>query len=191
MVKNSNQKLFVLISAGFLAILLFCFNSTSAQLIPISLDQRIDNSTAIFEGKVIRQTSYWDNTKTHIYTSNIVEVYKVFKGESIAKEIELITRGGIVGDNMQRVSHNLVLNIGDAGVFTAVVNTAKLVTNTKLTQLKTYAGEQGFIKYDQETGSAKDVFDTYNKITTDVHAKIVARTKLNIKIIQKSNLKVQ
>lgn len=171
--------------------LLFCFSSVYGQLIPISLDQRIDHATAIIEGKVISQTSHWDENKTHIYTSNIIEIYKVFKGNVSTSRVEMITRGGIVGNDMQRVSHSLELTIGDTGIFTAIPNTAKLSTSAKLTKLKTYAGLQGFIKYDIENGTAKDVFNTYKNVTKDVYAKISARTKSNFKTIQKAPFKIE
>ena len=37
-------------------------NSAFAQLVPISLDERIDKATTIFEGRVVSQTSYWDES---------------------------------------------------------------------------------------------------------------------------------
>lgn len=169
----------------------FYFNIANAQLIPISLDQRIDNATAILEGKVIAQTSYWDETKTQIYTSNIVEVYKLFKGKLSANQVEIITKGGVVGNDMQRVSHTLELTLGDIGVFTAVPNTFKVTTKAKLTKLKAYAGLQGFIKYDLKDKTAKDVFNTYKNINKEVYSKIAGRTKTNFKTVQKAPFKIE
>lgn len=169
----------------------FCFNSAFAQLIPISLDQRIDKSTAILEGKVISQTSYWNDAKTQIYTSNIIAVYKVFKGTLATKQVEMITKGGIVGNDMQRVSHTLELTIGDTGVFTAIPSTAKLTTNARLTKLKAYSGLQGFIKYDLKNGSAKDVFANYKNVKKEVYSKIEGRTKASFKTIQKAPFKME
>ncbi len=172
-------------------ILICCLTASYAQLIPISLDQRIDNATAILEGKVISQTSYWDETKTQIYTSNVVEVYKIFKGKLISNQIEIITKGGVVGNDMQRVSHTLELTIGDTGMFTAVPNTFKVTTKEKLTKLKAYAGLQGFIKYDLKNGTAKDPFTNYKNVNKEVYGKIVGRTKANFKTIQKAPFKME
>lgn len=168
-----------------------CITAVYGQLIPIPLNQRIDNSTTILEGQVISQNSYWDETKTQIYTSNVIEVYKLFKGTLSTNQVEIITKGGVVGNDMQRVSHTLELNIGDIGVFTAVPNTFKIANKTKLTKLKAYSGLQGFIKYDLKSGTAKDVFSTYKNVSKDVHAKIIGRTKTNIKTVQKAPFKME
>lgn len=172
-------------------ILFFCFTAVDAQLIPIPLDQRIENATTILEGKVISQTSYWDETKTQIYTSNVIEIYKLFKGKLSSNQVEIITKGGIVGNDMQRVSHTLELTIGDTGIFTAVPNTSKIITKEKLTKLKAYSGAQGFIKYDLKMGTAKDPFNNYKNVTKEVYSKIVGRTKANFKTIQKAPFKME
>lgn len=173
-----------------LALILLSFNIVFAQLFPISLDQRIDQATTILEGKVIGQTSYWDESQTHIYTSNIVEVYKVFKGQLTGKQAEIITRGGIVGNKMERVSNTLALNLGDIGIFTAVSNTTKVITKANLTKLKAFAGMQGFIKYNLINRSAKDVFNDYKDIVKELHSKIITQTKTEIKTIQLAPFKI-
>lgn len=175
---------------GFM-ILLFITSTVSAQLVPISLAQRIEKSTTVLEGKVVSQTSYWDETKTYIYTSNVVEVYKLFKGKLNTDKVEVITRGGIVGDRMERVTNMLELKIGETGVFTAVDNMVNLVTSANLTKLNTYAGIQGFIKYDLSNSSAKDMFNKYNNITKEVYSKIVALTHNKFKTIKKAPFKLR
>lgn len=175
---------------SLLFVFLSSFHNAFSQLVPISLEQRIDNSSQIFEGEVISKRSYWDETKSHIYTVNVVNIYKVFKGVSTQKQIEIVTMGGTVGNMMEEVSHSLQLNVGDAGIFTAIDNTAKLNAKSSLTRLKTYAGVQGFIKYDLKTGTAKDSFNTYSSVSKDVYPKITTRTKSSIKTVQKSTLKI-
>ncbi|WP_152969750.1 hypothetical protein [Pedobacter sp. Hv1] len=177
-------------TAGFF--LLLCYACPSfGQLVPISLKERIENATIILEGKVISQAAYWDETQTHIYTANTVEVYKVFKGQLTAKQVEIITRGGIVGDRMERISNTLELKVGDAGVFTTIPNKAKINTTTQLTKLKAYAGIQGFIAYDTTNATANDVFNNYKNIPKELHSKIVDQTKSNFKTIQKAPFKIE
>lgn len=190
MILPFNKETILLLPTIALALILFSFNTAFAQLIPISLDQRIDQATTILEGKVISQTSYWDENHVHIYTSNIVEVYKIFKGQLTAKQAEIITRGGIVGNKMERISNTLTLNIDDIGVFTAIPNTAKIATKVNLTKLKAFAGMQGFIKYNLINGSAEDVFNHYKNITKELHSKIISITKTSIKTIQKAPFKI-
>ena len=180
-----------LLKLSLLFILLNGSNVAFSQFTPISLNQRIDNSSQIFEGEVLSKRSYWNENRTNIYTANVVNVYKVFKGITTKKQVEIITMGGIVGDEMEEVSHSLQLKVGDAGVFTAIPNTAKLTAKSTLTRLKTYAGLQGFIQYDLRTKSAKDVFNTYSNISKDVHARIAKRTKATIKVVQKDKFNLQ
>ncbi len=51
----------------------------------VSLKQQIENSSLVVEGRVISKQSFWDAENKNIYTANIIEVYKVFKGEQIAQ----------------------------------------------------------------------------------------------------------
>ncbi len=189
MLSHSTKTKFVLRTLG-LAFLLSFTHTAFAQLTPISLEQRIEKSTTIFEGKVVSHASYWDEAKSSIYTLNVVDVYKVFKGQVTTKQIELITKGGILGNKMQRVSHSLELKISDVGVFTAIPSTSKLGTQTNFTKLRTYAGVQGFIKYDLVNKSASDVFNNYKNITKELYSKIVAHTKTSIKTVQKTPFKI-
>lgn len=169
----------------------FISGRAMAQLIPVSLEQRIDNSSAIFEGKVISKTSFWDASHTHIYTSNIIGVYKVFKGELTASQVEVITPGGIVGGDMEQVTHTLQLNEGDIGIFTSVPNTVRLASSSPLKRLKAYSGVQGFIKYDERNKTARDAFRTYKSISSDVYSAITRRTRVNYRVIRKADFKMQ
>ena len=169
--------------------LFFLFSTPSAaQFVPISIEQRIANSTLILEGKVISQACYWDEMKTHIYTSNVVELYKVFKGQSASNKIEIITIGGVVDDRIERVTNMLQLTIGDTGIFTAIPNTVNLITPTGLVKYKTYAGIQGFIKYNLSTDGASDLFNTYKSLN-DLYSKITTQTKKKATIIRKFQLR--
>jgi hypothetical protein len=176
----------------------FCFlssfflsNNALCQLISIPLEQRIDNANVILEGKVTSKTSYWNETHTQIYTSNVVSVYKVFKGSFTSSEVEIITPGGIVGQDMEQVSHSLQLNVGDVGIFTVIPNTVNLSKSSNLIRFKAYSGLQGFIKYDLKKHTASDPFTTYKNISSDVYNTIKKRTKINIMTIKKADFNVQ
>ncbi|MEJ5993590.1 hypothetical protein WG904_04090 [Pedobacter sp. Du54] len=186
----STLKINVFIVIIGLAILFLHSDKVFAQFVPVSLQQRIENSTLILEGKVISQASYWDETKANIYTSNVVEVYKLFKGQLASTKVEMITMGGVVGDRIERVTNMLTLNIGDTGVFTAIPNTKALTTGANLPKFKTYAGIQGFIKYNLTDGSAADLFNQYKHVGADLYQKIMSQTKINVKIVQKAPFKI-
>ena len=66
-------------------------------MVPVSLEERISASEMVVEGEVISKRSFWDARHENIYTSNIIKVYKVFKGTLQQQEIEIITEGGTVG----------------------------------------------------------------------------------------------
>jgi len=179
------------LSKTFIFLALFFLSSDAfSQLIPISLEQRIDNANIIFEGKVISKTSFWNEPNTQIYTSNIVSVYKIFKGNLTATQVEIITQGGIVGKDMEEVSHSLQLNIGDIGIFTAIPNPVKFPQKSNLLRFKAYAGLQGFIKYNLNRGTASDPFTSYKSITAEVYPAITRRTKVKYSIIKKTDFKI-
>ncbi len=190
MALNASKRRNVFLPLFASLLLLLSGNIAHSQFVPISLNQRIEKSTTIIEGKVISQTSYWDETKTHIYTSNLVDVYKLFKGDLNSNRVEIITIGGMIGDRIERVTNMLTLNIGDTGIFTAIPNSVELTTKAKLVKFKTYAGIQGFIKYNLENGSAADLFNEYKHIGPDLYQKIMTQTKLTIKIVQKAPFKI-
>lgn len=162
-----------------------------AQLAPLALEQRVMNSNLVFEGKVMSKSSFWNKERTHIYTANVVSVYKVFKGDLNNSTLELITVGGIVGDVMERVSYGLELQEGQIGVFTCIPNSASTVRSSKNLQVKPYGEVQGFIKYDLERGTARDVFKEYKNISEDVYPVLKKLTKSNFKIMKQADFKLK
>lgn len=190
MLSNFTKRILLFRLPALLLLLLVGVQNSFGQLTPISLSERIEKATIILEGKVIGQACYWDEAKTHIYTSNLLEVYKLFKGRLLTTRVEIITRGGIVGNQMERISNTLELKLGDVGIFTAIENTTKINTALKLTKLKVYAGLQGFIKYDMAGRTAKDAFNSYHDIDKEIYAQIASQTKSDIKIVQKLPLKM-
>ncbi len=76
------------------AFLLTVFSTTKAQLYKIDLAGKVNKASLIVEGTVTGKHSFWNEAHTIIYTSNTVHVYKLFKGNLITADIEVITRGG-------------------------------------------------------------------------------------------------
>ena len=188
----SNDSLFFRLRTLIVSLLLFFLsNNAFGQLIQIPLEQRIAKADIIFEGEVIGKNCFWNEAHTQIFTANIVSVYKVFKGNLTSTQVEIITKGGIVGQSMERVTHALELSEGDIGIFTAIPNTVKFSNKSDLVRLKTYAGLQGFIKYDLKEHSASDPFTKYKSITDDVYPAITTMAKSGIIIIKKADYKVQ
>jgi hypothetical protein len=53
--------------------------------LPGSLTERIQQAQLIAEGKVLSQYSFWDEAHHNIYTSNLVKVFRYFKGELVGR----------------------------------------------------------------------------------------------------------
>ena len=122
-------------------ILLFCWFAVLApshffaqcSLAEVSLNDKINESTLIVEGKVISATCFYNANHTFIYTSNEVEVYKLFKGNNTAKTIKIITEGGQIGTKLLKVNPSPNIKVGDVGIFTVIpFNDTSLANSFKL-----------------------------------------------------------
>lgn len=150
------------------------FVSLNAQcaLIEVPLQQRVNASTLIVEGRVIEQQSFWNTTHTMIYTANTIELYKVFKGDVATTSIQVITEGGTVDLNRIEASTLLHLHVGEVGMFTCTpVVRAKNLPGTRgvIPRFEAYASAQGFVKYDEVNQVATDPFRTYADIQTELY----------------------
>ena len=123
---------------------------------PITLSERVSNSSKVFEGKVLSKRMAWDEAHRKILTYNTVEVYRVFKGDISTSTVEVTTEGGVVGNEMLIVSSALELNVGEVGTFT--------LTEGDYGTSVPYASTQGFVKYDRVTGEAIAPMDKYASV---------------------------
>ncbi len=92
-------------------------NSLFAQMYPISLENRIDNSAKIVLAKVINQNSYWDATGSDIYTSYTLEVTCFTKDPSYHKYVDIVLPGGRVEDEIQVIHPSVSLTVGKEYMF--------------------------------------------------------------------------
>jgi hypothetical protein len=150
----------------------------------ITIENKINNAALIVEGKVVSKKSFYNNSRSFIYTSNSIEVYKSFKGSLTADTIEIITDGGVVGDKMIRVSPEVELAINDWGVFilNPVNNTSILPVYSHAYML--YGGVQGLIKYDLIKQTASAPFQKYKSIKDDLYPIIVSIVRKEINEIK-------
>ncbi|MDB5198618.1 MAG: type sorting protein [Chitinophagaceae bacterium] len=163
------------------------FTGISQALYPVSLDEKVDNSTLIVEGKVKGKSSFWNTAHTMIYTSNIIEVYKIFKGSLIADTIEVMTQGGSVGDYTVEVSDLLQLYKGDIGIFFCYPNQINLRSPKSRQQLwDVYSSAQGCYKYNLFEGSATAPFANYKDVQNQVYPQLEQKTRRQPQIINKS-----
>lgn len=144
---------------------------------PLSLEERTGKSGVIVEGEVVSRHSYWDSRHHNIYTANLINVFKVFKGSVSGGQVEIITEGGTVGYEMQVTTPALELSNGDMGVFfcepTAFIDPLKKVSAPSY---RAYGSVQGFIRYSLSDGTASEPFRKYTGIETDVYNSITTIT---------------
>jgi len=90
--------------------------NTKAQTQNLTISERVTLSDTVLEGKVISQTSQWDETQSRIFTVSEIEVYKKFKG-TIGDQVYVITEGGIVGNDFQIIPHSPQFGMSQEGIF--------------------------------------------------------------------------
>jgi hypothetical protein len=178
-------------------LLLFLFLTSTAfaqeedtHMLPISLEERVQQASLIVEGEVISKKSFWDVNKQNIYTSNVLKVYKVFKGNLQEQRLEVITDGGSVGLDIHVVSSTLNLNNGQQGIF--FLNNQAMITNTPAQGVQStmpYGSQQGLISYNILRNSATDPFNRYSSIET-VYSSIANHTRTKYRVISQ-NTKLQ
>ncbi|MDX1429862.1 MAG: hypothetical protein R3282_06225, partial [Rhodothermales bacterium] len=149
-------------------------HSQPAALYEVSFEDRIGSSELIVEGRVTGQESFWNAAGTLILTSNRVEVYRVFKGAVASNFVDVVTLGGVVGWKAQVVSHSVNPAPGEVGVFflTRSNKTEGLAKQEETPAFEVYAAEQGFIRYDEASGLASDIFNIYSDIDREVRGRL-------------------
>lgn len=97
-----------------------------------------------------------------IYTRSTIEVYKIFKGltGSMPLRIDIVTEGGTYLNERVEVSPAVELSIGQTGVFFLQEH----IKNEDFKGLEPYSWGQCFVKYDEATETAMDIFKTYPNV---------------------------
>lgn len=169
-------------------ILLNWGNTAWAQLYKVSIDEKVTNATLIVEAKVIAQNSFWNSAHTLIYTSNTLELYKSFKGQlppgTTTGTIEVLTQGGVVGNDFIEVSDLVKLSIGDKGVFFLYPNTISLLSpvNGRLLY-DIYSSDQGVLRYSFIQNKTICPFEEYSGITTNFYSMLQSLTGMPYEVL--------
>jgi len=169
---------------AFIPVLILSASSIRAQLYKVELDETVSNSTLIAEGKVIGKKSFWNDAHTMIFTTNTVEVYKIFKGNITEGTIEVMTQGGSVGPDAVEVSELLQLDIGKIGIFFCEPNRINLKSPfTQKILYDVYGSDQGFLRYDLENDEAYAPFASYKKIESNLYKVIEQKTGQSFRLV--------
>lgn len=169
----------------------FCVSAQQCLIKEISLDQRNKQSTLVIEGRVTAGHSFWNSTRTMIYTSNTVEVLKIFKGKITTASVEIITEGGTVGYKMIKVEPSLQLSQGMTGIFLlhSVKRAKGLPFAARIApRFEVFGAVQGFLKYNLQDGTASDPFKKYYSIKDELYRAF--SPQLNYKVVKTFNIPV-
>jgi hypothetical protein len=152
--------------------------SSQCMLVEIPIEDRINESVMIVEGKILSKRTFWDDSRGNIFTANRIEVSKVFKGDLQINEIELLTRGGIVGFDAQTDHPSLQVSNQEIGIFFLIENRELTFGNVtpETSIFQPSMGSQGFVKYNLKEGTASDPFKLYEDINIDLYQKIESIT---------------
>lgn len=184
---NYRRLLFCLGYRNWISLLLFLtllapaiWAQDACTLLPLSLQERLQASTLVIEGKVISQQSFWDKRHENIYTSHQIEVYKVFKGTTAPTIVEIITEGGQVGLDLHVYSATLKLTPQQQGLFFLQPSATPMVKKP----YQVYGSLQGFIAYDLAQKIARDPFRHYKSIAQEVYPALQKLTGATYKTLQ-------
>lgn len=179
------MKTFVRSAPLFFSLFIFS-HLCQAQLYKVDLDEKINHSQLIVEGKVIAKKSFWNDAHNMIYTANTIEIYKVFKGNVITKTVEVMTQGGSVGTRAVSVSDLLQLDMDKVGIFFCEPNQRNIQSpTTKKLLYDIYSSDQGFLRYDVKSNKANAPFASYDNIETSLYNAILQKTGQPIQVLNK------
>jgi len=166
---------------------LFTFSViTKAQIRNLSISERTETSDVIVEGKIIAQNSFWDDSRNAIYTENQVEVFKSFKGYD-KDTVSILSRGGIVDDQFQIVSHAIEFQLFEEGLFFCKNYFIPNVSGIETLMLNDI---HGFVKYSYNSTifQATDRFTTYTNLKSDLYEPITRQTANEYTVKRKNSL---
>ena len=164
---------------------MFLQSNINAQslLYKIPIEEQIEKSSLIVEGRVVERKSYLSNTNNHIYTVNKIEVFRVFKGEQ-QDFVNVVTKGGSINFKKEDVKPSLQLRENNIGVFILAPESNKFENfNTTYNIYHAYSDIQGFYFYDEYENTAGNPYYTFSGIKESFYTKLTSITDTNIELI--------
>ncbi len=149
------------------------FSNAQCLMVPVALQQRVNQSKLVVEGKVTTVNSFWNDAHSMIYTSNEIEVYKIFKGEITPEKISVITEGGQVENEMIVTNPGVQFILGQVGIFCLEKNNFPFMENINSSGYNLYSSGHGFIKYDLTDRTATDPFSKYTDINLNLYKPVL------------------
>jgi hypothetical protein len=146
-------------------------NGDGCLLVPVSLENVVKSSSLIVEAKVVSQRAFWNSKHNQIFTAHSLDVFAIVKGKLEVKNLEVLTLGGIVGNDIMIVNPSVSLLPGASGIF--CLHPHKKSEDKDGTEyFDIYAGLQGFIAYDFEDKKAELPFESFNLANDEALEKV-------------------
>jgi hypothetical protein len=168
--------------------LLLAPTQSFGQLYEVSLNEKIEKSTLIVEGKVVETQTYKAEDGT-IYTSNKIELLGVLKGEYRSKDLYITTWGGEYEGELQTWTHLLTLSKGDYGLFFLEPTHVPISKTANADEVfDVYSASQGYVAFVQNDAKAwigVEPFHTYEDVPKDLYGHIEKTVGQKMVIVNK------
>ncbi len=143
----------IISKATLIYLLLIISQQLFATVLPIQLYDRVKSSGQVVMAKAIAAHSYWGPNKDRIYTAYTMQTRCYMKEKSSATTFQFIIPGGEVGDELEIVTPNVDISIGEEYVL--IVENASVSTinpelsdaEARMPQFQAYAHVQGVMEY--------------------------------------------
>jgi hypothetical protein len=122
-----------------------------------------DESQFIFEGTVVKTEGYWSEEDKMIYTSNIIKIEKIFRGKDKINlgTIEIVTRGGKIGDKWYEFPNEGAYQVGFKYIFFSIPSNYEPSSLQTINSVRLQA--LTYIVYHNRTGGATGTFKYFKK----------------------------
>jgi len=146
-------------------------------MLPVEPAVRARQATLVVEAEVLDARSFWNAAHTRLFTRHRLRPFALLKGQPTdTTGLVLITEGGRLGLDQQRLTNTLQLEAGQQGVFFLTAAPWSGLRLTGLHAFTPFASEQGFIKYDTDGGTAAEPFRAYPAINAAFYQEIARLT---------------
>lgn len=97
--------------------LLFAPVAQGTSVLSVSLDEMVNNSEFVFEGRVVSVGSRMSQNNQRIHTYVVFDISEIIKGEYTGQQIELSFAGGTVNGMTQVVGGMHLPEVGEHGIY--------------------------------------------------------------------------
>lgn len=136
---------------------------SQCMLYPLTMQQRITDADVIIEGSVAYRQTFMSAQQDMVYTSTVLNVHKVFKGNLTNVQIELITEGGEYLATKVVVEPSENIEKVEKGIFLLKYSPLRFTGSTINSglQFQAYASAQSIFNYLKD-GSVASPYISYN-----------------------------